>query len=70
MAGLCIHCNPPLVGKNKPTKSLFTKDSTSILTLVFLKSPSPAFAPAPGSLDMYTYVNLQKATRLALELFV
>ena len=43
---------------------------TSELTPAVFHAPTPAFASAPGPPGRYTNEDLQKATKLALELFV
>ena len=70
MAGPRIRCNPPFGSENElagaPTKR------NSILTISC--TPIPASAPAPASVSdlpgRYMVENLQKTTKLALELFV
>lgn len=54
-------------GTHIPTRAVFhtaTPAPTQIL------APALAFAPAQGLLGNYTNINLQRATKLALELFI
>lgn len=75
MAGPRTWRNPSPVGKDKltgktPSKSSDTPTSTSIISCASISAPTQNPAPAPSQLGMYTNVDLQRATKLALELFV
>lgn len=71
MAGLRTCRNSAPVGKNELIGRVFTEGSN-----IFTPTPAifcaltPAFAPTLGPPGMYTDMNLQKAIRLALKLFV
>lgn len=77
MAGLYICRNSFPASKNKLAGRAST-DSSSILVVSYTLTPTPslvfAFVPAPvfalSPLSRYTDKNLQKTTKLALELFV
>lgn len=67
--------------KDELAKNISIKDSNTItpfLTIFWAETPAftqvfifaQALTSAPGPLGMYTNINLQKAIRLALELFV
>ena len=76
MARLCTCYNSPTAGKDEVTKdalevpiksnSTFTCSPTISCVLI----PALAQVPIPGPPDLYTDVDLQKTTKLALELFV
>lgn len=75
MAGLYICRNPALIEEDKLVESIPTKGSNiPTLFLANFCAQIPAFAqaltPALGLLSRYTNVDLQKATKLALKLFV
>lgn len=70
MAGLHACYNLPLTGKNEFVKGASAKISTFILTLAALQALTPISAPILGPLSMYIDENLQRATELALELFI
>ena len=79
MAGPRTRRNPPLAGgdelaRGAPTKSSGTPTPTPVIsrppTPALAISPTQVPALAPGPPSMYTDVDLQRATRLALELFV
>lgn len=81
MTDLRIYRNSTPVKEDKFAKSIPTKDSntfTSSLaifwaqTLAFTQASTPAwaFVFTPGLPSMYTDINLQKTTRLALKLFI
>lgn len=75
MASLGTCHDPTHTNKDELIGRAFTKGS-GIFTTTFIifKAPTLAFpfalAFTPGLPGMYTYVNLQNATNLALELFV
>lgn len=70
MGGLRIHCNSTLVSKNEHTKRVFTKNS-NILTPILAASQASIFISTPILVlslpSIYIDVDLQKATKLALE---
>ena len=76
MAGLRTRRNPPLGGKNEFAGAPNKRNSTPVVFCAPI--PAPAQAPAstsapasaPGLLGRYMDKNLQRATKLALELFV
>lgn len=75
MARLQTRYNLALVGEDKFAEDVTTKDSnTPTLSLAISCPQTPASAQvpifAPSLPGMYTNINLQKATRLALELFI
>ena len=84
MAKPHTHCNLPLIGKDKltedapeaPTKNNGTLTPIFaifyILTSMLAQIPTSiqASTPASGPPDMYINIDLQKATKLALELFI
>ena len=75
MAGPRTRCNPLSAGKDKLATGAPSKGSgIPNPTLAAFCTPIPALtqdpAPAPGPPGIYTDVDLQKTTRLALELFV
>ena len=71
MAGLCTRYNPPSGDKNELASGAFTNNSgTPVPTPAVFQAPTPAPASAPGLPERYTDKNLQKATKLALKLFV
>lgn len=73
MASPCICRNLHLAGKDQFTEQVFI-DGSDIPVIFYVFIPIPPQAPtpasAPGSLGRYTDENLQKATKLALKLFV
>ena len=65
--------NPPLAGKDELAGGAPSEDSgTPTPTLAASKAPTPAPAPAsaPGPPGKYTDEDLQRATKLTLELFI
>lgn len=74
MTGSRAYCNlPSSANKDELAEGAFTKDSnTSSLIPAISKTPIPALASAvtPSLLSMYINVDLQKTTRLVLELFI
>ena len=78
MASLCIHCNPLLGGKSKLAGALTKGNNTPAVsraptpapTQAFAPTPAPASASVPGPPGRYTDKNLQRAIKLALELFI
>ena len=76
MAGLYIRRNPPFAGKDELAGAFTNGNSMPIISRASI--PAPAQAPAPIlapalTLDLpgrYTDEDLQRATNLALELFV
>ena len=76
MAGLYTRCNPPLGGKNElagaPTKGNSTPAVFRAPTPALAQAPAPilALASTPDPQGRYTDKDLQRATKLALELFV
>lgn len=75
MARLGICHNPILIGKYELAGRALTEGSDILsLTLIVFSAfiPTPTQTPALtlNLPDMYMNVNLQKATKLALELFV
>lgn len=79
MAGPCTHCNSSSESKDRLAESIlraFTENnSTCILSLVVSRAQNPtpaqksALTPTLDLPSIYTDVNLQKTTKLALELF-
>lgn len=56
---------------NESVEGASIKDNTPTSTsMVSSKAFTPIFTFIPGSLSKYTNVNLQKATKLALESFI
>lgn len=75
MAGLRTSRNFAPVDKDKLTKGAHITDSSIVsLIFTFFHALTPALAQIsasnPGLSDIYTDVNLQKAIKLALKLFV
>lgn len=73
MAGSKTRRNLAPVGENKLFERAPIKSSNiSIPSLAQTPIPdhAPTSTPTPGPPSMYTNVNLLKATRLALELFI
>ena len=75
MAGLRTRCNSPPAGKDELAGGVpFEGSGTPTPTPAASRAPTPApaqySAPAPGPPGVYTNVDLQKATRLALKSFV
>ena len=76
MAGLYTRCNFSLGGKDKLAKAFIKRNSTPAVfrapTPVPAQAPAPTLAPtsASGPPGRYTDEDLQRATKLALELFV
>ena len=66
MIGLRTRCNPPFGDKNKLAEALTKGNST----LAVFRAFSPTPASAPGLLWRYRDKDLQRATKLALKLFV
>lgn len=70
--------NPPPISKNElaedapgaPTEGSSTPTPSPAISPALTPVPAQAPTPAPGLPGMYTNIDLQKATRLALELFV
>ena len=68
-------CNPPPAGKDElARRTLFEGSGIPTPTPAASRAPTPAHTqdpiPVPGLPDMYTNIDLQRATSLALELFV
>lgn len=75
MTGSYTCCNLAPVGEDELTKSILIEGSnTSIFSLAICQSQTPtptqAPIPTPGPPSIYNDVNLKKATRLALKLFI
>ena len=76
MAGSRTHRNPSLGGKDElagaPTKGNSTPAVSHASTPIpaYAPAPTPAPASAPGPPERYTDKDLQRDTKLALELFV
>ena len=76
MAGLRTRRNLLLSGKNKlagaPTKGNSTPSPSPVVSQAQTPAPAqaPAPTPAPGPPGRYTDEDLQRATKLALKLFV
>lgn len=63
--------NLALVGKNKLTVKVSTKGtSISISASAQISALAQVFIPALGQMGMYTNMNLEKVTKLGLELFI
>lgn len=80
MAGLYIYYNLVFIGKDELVGKVFTKNSNTLIlspnifqAQIFAptqaSAPTQAPAPTSGLPNMCTNVDLQKTTRLALELF-
>lgn len=81
IAGLYTHRNPVPVGKDELAKNVTTESSNTFilsLAIFWAQTSTPAWilahaqapALASGLPDIYTNINLQKTTRLALKSFV
>ena len=80
MASLCTRRNPPFSGKDKLVGALTKGNSIPTVfrasTLALVQAPAPTLtsasapASAPGPLRRYIDKELQRATKLALELFI
>lgn len=75
MAGPRTWRNPSPVGKDKlarktPSKGSGIPTSTPTVFCASISAPTQDPAPAPGLPGIYTHVDLQRATKLALKLFV
>ena len=81
MAGSCIYrsprCNPPLGGEDELAESLPgapIKDSNTLIpspVVFWVQNPAPTPATTLALFSsIYTNVNLQKATKLALKSFI
>lgn len=81
MIGLYIYCNPTPVGEDELAKDVFIKDNNTLIlspTIFWAQTSALIQVPAPsqnsalilGPLGMFTNVDLQRATKLALKLFV
>lgn len=70
MAILRICRNFVLVGKNKIVQGVFIKNNTYTPTPTISQTHTPTFASFLSLAVLYTNINLQKTTTLALKLFI
>lgn len=70
MARLCTYRNLVFANKNKFSRKITTKNIILISISIVLRLSTPIFAFASGLQNIYIDINLQKATKLALELFI
>lgn len=75
MVSKCICCKPAFIRKDKLVGGISLKDSNTFIpspTIFWVQTATPAqaFTFVSNLPDMYTNVNLQKAIKLTLKLFI
>lgn len=75
IASLYICRSPAVVGEDKLAGSISTKDNNTLIpslatSRALITAPAKAHSPTPDPQGIYTNIDLQRATKLALKFFL